>query len=244
MNKEENQETQAAPSPFVRFRDIIPQERMAMLRVGIVGAGGIGAPCALALAKMGVHNLHIWDPDVVGEENIGPQMYSHKNVGKFKVNTLKSMLRRQAQWCKVDAHPEMYLANTEHDCHVIISAVDSLRARKEIWKSIDGDRCQLLVDPRMGAEVLTVLSVVPNEDGAWYETTLEGEPVHAKCTAKSTFHCGLVAGAMAAREVKAWLVEERTMVEYTIDLRFMGLLGMDQPTRHQAHEEASKENAA
>jgi len=53
------QENKEPASPFARFRDIIPQERMAMLRVGIVGAGGIGAPCALALAKMGVHHMEI-----------------------------------------------------------------------------------------------------------------------------------------------------------------------------------------
>jgi len=239
--KEENQESS---SPFVRFRDIIPQERMSMLRVGIVGAGGIGAPCALALAKMGVHHMEIWDPDVVGQENIGCQMYSSKHIGNFKVNTLKNFLRRQAEWCQVQAHAEMYRAETRHDCHVIISAVDSLRARREIWKSINHETCELVVDPRMGAEVLNVFSVIPKEDGEWYETTIQGVGVQEKCTAKSTFHCGLIAGAMAAREVKAWLVEERSMVEYTIDLRHMGLLGMHQDVRMQVHEKSKGEAAA
>lgn len=239
--EEENQEPSG---PFVRFSDIIPGERMAELRVALVGAGGIGAPCALALAKMGVKHLEIWDPDVVGQENIGPQMYSQKHIGQFKVNTLKNFLRNQADWCRVTAHAELYRSNTEHDCHVVIPAVDSLRARKEIWASINRDMCQLVVDSRMGAEVLNMFSVVPNEDGAWYETTLEGEPVEAKCTAKSTFHCGLIAGALCAREVKAWVVGERTKVEYMVDLRYMGLLGMDQEQRQTVFAESQKDEAA
>ena len=40
--------------------------------------------------------------------------------------------------------------------------------------------------------------------------------------------------------IKAWLVEERTMVEYTVDLRFMGLLGMHQDQRLNVHAEAKK----
>jgi len=237
------EETIEPASPFLRFQDIIPQERMAMLRVGLVGAGGIGAPCALALAKMGVHHLEIWDPDVVSQENMGPQMYSPKSIGRFKVNTLKNFLRNQAEWCRVTAHAELYTAQTQHECHVVVVGVDSLMARKEIWKSIDHNKCDLLVDARMGAEVLNVFSVIPREDGDWYATTLEGEAVEAKCTAKSTFHCGLIAGAMAAREVKAWIVEERTKVEYMVDLRYLGLLGMTQEQRQGVYE-ASKEGEA
>lgn len=241
---EEINENPELSGPFVRFRDIIPGERMASLRVALVGAGGIGAPCALALAKMGVHHLEVWDPDVVGPENIGPQMYSQKHIGQFKVNTLKNFLRSQAGWCKVTAHTELYRANTEHDCHVVVVGVDSLRARKDIWASINHDLCGLVVDARMGAEVLNVFSVVPKEDGEWYATTLEGVPVEAKCTAKSTFHCGLIAGSLAAREVKAWVVEERTMVEYMVDLRHMGLLGMNQEQRQKVFAESGSEEAA
>jgi len=53
-----------------------------------------------------------------------------------------------------------------------------------------------------------------------------------------------MAGALAAREVKAWLVGERTLVEYTVDLRFMALLGDDQEarlTRHAAEIAAAAE---
>jgi len=222
-------------SPFSRFRDIIPGEQLADVEVTIIGAGGIGAPVAYSLAKMGVHKMHIWDPDVINEENMGPQMYGPRHIGTFKVDALKNFLRGQAPWCNVTVHKELYTEASSTNSPVVIAALDSLDARKGVWKTIDHDVCKLFVDPRMGAEVLTILSVIPNEDAKWYEPTLEGEALEAKCTAKSTFHCGQIAGNMAAREVKAWLVGERSLVEYTIDLRHLAILGDDQEMRHARH---------
>lgn len=230
-----NTDEEKVVSPFSRFRDIIPGEELAALEVTIIGAGGIGAPLALSLAKMGVHNMHIWDADVVNEENMGPQMYGPRHLGNLKVDALKNQLRGQAPWCKVTVHKEFYTEASSNNSDVVITALDSLAARKGVWKTIDPDVCKLFVDPRMGAEVLTVLSVVPKEDGEWYAPTLEGDALEVKCTAKATFHCGFMAGALAAREVKAWLVGERTLVEYTVDLRFMALLGDDQETRLKRH---------
>jgi molybdopterin/thiamine biosynthesis adenylyltransferase len=240
MSEEPNQEK---PHPFVRFRDIIPQERMSTLKIAIIGAGGIGAPTALALAKMGVHRLEIWDPDVVNDENIGPQMYGPRTVGQFKVNALKNFLRGQAPWCEVTVHQALFTPDDVADADVLIMALDSLQARKDVWSTVDPDRIGLVVDPRMGAEVLTVHSVIPKDDAQWFESTMEGVAVEAKCTAKSTFHCGLVAGAYAAREVKAWVVGERSLVEYTIDLRYLSpMMGMNQEQRLEVHN--AQEDAA
>ena len=168
----------------------------------IIGAGGIGAPLALSLAKMGVKKMHIWDADVVNEENMGPQMYGPRHLGSLKVDALKNLLRGQAPWCNVTVHKEFYTEASSNNSEVVITALDSLAARKGVWKTIDHDVCKLFVDPRMGAEVLTILSVVPKEDGGWYAPTLEGEALEVKCTAKATFHCGFMAGALAAREVQ------------------------------------------
>ena len=222
-------------SPFSRFRDIIPGKELAELEVTIIGAGGIGAPLALSLAKMGVKKMHIWDADVVNEENMGPQRYGPRHPRRLKDDRPQNWLRGQAPWCTVTVNKEFYTEASSNNSEVVITALDSLAARKGVWKTIDPDVCKLFVDPRMGAEVLTILSVVPKEDSEWYAPTLEGEALEVKCTAKSTFHCGFIAGALAAREVKAWLVGERTLVAYSVCLRFMTLLGDDQevgPKRH------------
>lgn len=225
--------TEKVSSPFTRFSGLLPLDRLKDLKVAVVGAGGIGAPVCLALAKMGVHHIEVWDPDVVALENIGTQMYGRHSIDNFKVSALRALIREQADWCKVTAHKDLYTRETRTDAEVVIVALDSLRARKDVWSTIDPETCKLFIDPRMGAEALTVHSITPSEDHDWYPLTLEGKAVAAPCTEKSTFHCGFIAGALAAREVKAYAVGERTLVEYTLDLRFMNLLGMDQATRKE-----------
>jgi hypothetical protein len=217
-------------NPFLRFRDIIPIERLNQIRVAMIGAGGIGAPAALALAKMGVSHLEIWDFDVVGEENLGPQIYGEKELKLPKVIALKRILARRAPWCDVSVHNEAYRGEPI-EADIIITALDSLEARKTVWSGVDDEWRGLLVDPRMGAEALTVYSVTPFKDAEWYSETLEGEGMDAPCTAKSTFHCGLIAGALAAQAVKAWVVDEGEIVEANMDLRFLGLMTLDRETR-------------
>jgi len=222
MTDPENEnENEITTNPFVRFSDVMPLERIAPLRIAVIGAGGIGVPACLCLAKMGVNSLHVWDIDDVGHENVGPQMYGTRVVGRPKTLALGQFLKDQADWCEVTLHNELFVKQEGafKDFDVIVSAVDSLEVRKEIWESIDPDSRQLLVDPRMGAEVLTVFSVIPQEDRAWYPNTLEGDAMEFVCTAKATFHNGLVAGAMTAQAVKAWVMNERIYADTTFDMR-------------------------
>ena len=118
------QEDPEAHNPLVRFSDIIPAEALADLSVTIVGAGGIGAPAALCLAKMGVRKLKIYDHDTVEMPNLGTQMYSHKHLGKPKVAALKRYLKQQAEWCEVEVVHDWF-TNQEVDTPVLVSAVDS-----------------------------------------------------------------------------------------------------------------------
>jgi len=214
-------------NPLVRFSDIIPREAMEDLSVTIVGAGGIGAPAALCLAKMGVRRLKIYDHDTVEEPNLGTQMYSRKQLGKPKVLALKRYLKQQADWCEVEVVHDWF-TNQEVDTPVIVSAVDSLEVRRQIWTHVyNNTDVSFLVDPRMGAEVLNVIHIVPKVEKAYYEKTLEGEAISAPCTAKATFYTGLVAGALTAQAVKAWAVNERkdVFVDYSIDLRYINMMG-------------------
>jgi molybdopterin/thiamine biosynthesis adenylyltransferase len=229
-------------SPFLRFSSIIPGEMMGMLKVTIIGAGGIGAPAALCLAKTGVGNLQIYDYDEVGPENTGPQMYGPTAVGQPKVLALRRFLRQQAPWTQVEPFRTRY-EGEQLETDVVIAAVDSLEARRVIWEGVQkSPSVKLLVDPRMGAEILTVHSVIPTEDGVWYEETLEGPVMPATCTAKATFYTGLVAGAMCAQALKAFAVGERTMVEYNVDLRFLGMMGMTQEQKYKVLDD--QESAA
>lgn len=225
-------EQQEPFNPFTRFADIIPTDALGSLRVVMIGAGGIGAPAAICLAKCGISQLEIWDFDRVGPENIGPQMYGPRMIGQTKVNALKRLVSQQSDWCEVKAVNDRYDPQAHADvftnADVVVAAVDSLAARKSIWAGIPDDgRVRLLVDPRMGAEVLSVFSVLPGLSNQWYEKTFEGTPVQLPCTAKATFYTGFIAGAMVAQAVKAWVSDERVLQEVHLDLRYLSMFGTD-----------------
>jgi len=233
------QEPQEPFNPFTRFSDIIPTDALSSLRVVMIGAGGIGAPAAVCLSKCGISQLEIWDFDRVSEENIGPQMYGPRQIGQQKVSALRRLVNQQSDWCEVKAH-NIRFNSEEHFEHlvnadVIVSAVDSLSVRKDIWSGVPRDgRRRLLIDPRMGAEVLTVFSVLPGISDRWYEKTLEGDPVMLPCTAKSTFYTGFIAGAMVAQAIKSWVTKERVLKEVHMDLRYLTMFGTESDKGEEA----------
>lgn len=225
--KEQSEEEKQA-SPLQRFSDLVPADELSQLSVTIIGAGGIGAPAALSLAKMGVGRICIYDPDVVDTPNLGTQMYSPKHMGQPKVIALKRFLKQQAPWCEVHTVHDWF-TNQAIDTPVFISAVDSLEIRRQLWQHVyNNSDVRLLIDPRMGLRVLNVISVDPKIDKRFYEKTLEGNAVEAPCTAKATFYTGLVAGGLVAQAVLAWVLNERKdqYVDYSLDLAFINLLGM------------------
>ncbi len=61
--------------------------------IAIIGAGTLGSALAYLIAKKRIaKNLSIFDSDKVEEKNTTNQIYSPKDVGKFKVEVLESML--------------------------------------------------------------------------------------------------------------------------------------------------------
>jgi len=235
-------------NPQLRHSDLLPADRLGSLKVCLIGAGGIGAPTALALAKIGVGTLEIYDDDNVDNVNLGPQMYGTDVLNKGKVHSLRNMLRKQAPWTDVEINKARFTSVTDLDADVVISAVDSLAVRKEIWQAVQtsedfynefntGIRCRLVLDPRMGAEVFSLKVVEPKLDGSWYEHSLEGKPVEAPCTARSTFYCGLVAGGLVAAALASWVRDETHFVDYSLDMRNMVMI---QQTRDQARASAKE----
>lgn len=69
------------------------QEKILKARVLVIGAGGLGSPCALYLASAGVGKLGIVDSDKVELNNLQRQIiHSTQNVGRLKVESAKERL--------------------------------------------------------------------------------------------------------------------------------------------------------
>lgn len=70
------------------------QEKIKNSRVGIMGLGGLGSVCAVALARVGVGHLLIVDYDVVEPSNLNRQNYFIDQVGMKKTSAMLANLGR------------------------------------------------------------------------------------------------------------------------------------------------------
>lgn len=69
------------------------QEKLLSAKVLIIGAGGLGSPCALYLAAAGIGKIGIVDSDEVELNNLQRQiLHSTKDVGRSKTESAKDRL--------------------------------------------------------------------------------------------------------------------------------------------------------
>lgn len=160
---------------------------------------------ALTLAKMGVSDLIIYDGDIVSPENLPTQFHRLQDLDRNKVDSLAETIRlfsddTEVFPCVGRVTPEMSLYGT-----VVISAVDSIQARKDIWEAVKNGACQWYLDARMAAEELHLYSV--NMDHPeWYEEMISEEDdsqvVDLPCTSKATIFCAALGAAILGRTVR------------------------------------------
>lgn len=206
-----------AHSPnFVRSHDLIP-ERILKERIHIIGAGSIGSFTALALVKMGFKDIHIWDDQDIGRENVSTQLYGDGHVGRGKTDVLKRLLTdrlgpREEHGLVITEHYERYVA--QEIFGVVICAVDSMESRKQIWKA--SKRSTLipwLIDARMGAEQALLYTMKPSDvlDIKSYGKTLysDDEALQEPCTAAGTAYTALLIAGMIGKAVKDVLTNQR-----------------------------------
>ena len=66
---------------------------LASARIGMAGAGGLGSNCAVFLARTGIRDFVIADPDVVALSNLNRQHFFPRHLGLPKVEALGAVLR-------------------------------------------------------------------------------------------------------------------------------------------------------
>lgn len=75
------------------------QPEMCRDRIHIIGCGAIGSNVAAQLVRFGLTKITLYDMDTVSEHNIANQLYRFKDIGKPKVEALRSQL--------LDINPEV-----------------------------------------------------------------------------------------------------------------------------------------
>ena len=204
---------------LTRSIGLIP-ERMLSTPVSVIGAGAVGSCAVMALAKMGFHDLAVWDFDKVDEVNIGNQFYRFQDIGKYKVRALKELVIDFAAVPIAD-FSERFTGSDRKGVYIV--AVDSMASRKEVWSWVRGlPGASWYLDPRMGAEMASLRVVGPNMPTTWeaYEKTLweDSSIPNEPCTAKSTIYTAMNLGALCAQTVRDCL-QDTAKKEYQWDIR-------------------------
>ncbi len=189
----------------IRQRELVPPDKLAKMPVTVVGVGAIGRQVALQLVAMGVSEIQLVDFDYVAVENLAPQGFFPKNIGRPKVEAV-------ADIC-LDINPEINITTANQKFRSIqftvgafFCCVDKIATRRTIFNSVS-KRADFFVDGRMSAEYLRVLTVHDKKSREYYPTTLfsESEAYRGPCTAKSTIYCANVAAGIMVSQFAQWL---------------------------------------
>lgn len=192
---------------FMRQAGLVDQEKIKDAKVTLVGAGGIGSLTACFLAKMGIENLSVFDFDYVEPHNIPNQMYPRSSVGQPKVQALAGHLQYMEE---VDIETfEKRFEEEDPVNEIVVMAVDSMKARQEIWDAIKcNPDVEFVVDGRMGGWtcICLALDLTKADDIEYYEDKMlfpdeEADPL--PCTERATiFNTGAIGSMISDRIAK------------------------------------------
>lgn len=199
---------------FLRQRDIfVPDENT---KISVIGAGGIGSWVALGLSKTGFEKIEVWDADIIEDHNIPNQIFL--SSGLNKADELAKTVPH------VTAVPKYWEGETINS-DIIVMGVDNMDTRKNI---IETQRASLIIDGRIGGELIRVLSVSPIDFGSkeyyinsWYPSS---EAVELPCTARAIADVGFFVSGIICNLIRKFLKENKVIREIIFDAKSMEML--------------------
>lgn len=205
---------------FTRQLGIIDPIRLPP--VILIGAGGIGSPTALALCKMGIPYLDIFDNDVVEPHNQPTTLYRHNQMMSKKVDAIKEILMEQTV-TEVGAWP-IKVGKRHALSGVVVSGVDSMSARTAILEAVLASKedVVLYLEARMAGEVGIIHSLDPKneEEVEQYRSHLfsDAEADPQTCTERGIIYNVFVIAGLITALVKRFAMNQPIPIETDIDL--------------------------
>lgn len=209
----------AVKKRYIRQSSIINIEEVKENLIAIIGCGAIGSYTAVSLAKMGMQRFLIYDHDKIEEHNLPNQFFNCADVGLSKVIATRNMMSLFNEEAEIFMGGEFTEKDSLQGCHIVVCSVDTMKARKTIFKNAKKDDVQLFIDTRMGAlegQVYAVDMEDPKEIKE-YEKSLftDKEAVTGRCTERaiiftvlgiSSIVCSLIVKALKEEEISNFTV--------------------------------------
>jgi molybdopterin/thiamine biosynthesis adenylyltransferase len=106
----------------------VAQKNVKKLKIAVAGLGGMGSHISELLARMGVGEIRISDPDTIDVSNINRQVIANfETVGMEKREALEMELRRIAPDCIIRSYPGVNSENVDEfieGCDAIVDEID------------------------------------------------------------------------------------------------------------------------
>ena len=160
-------------------------------KIVICGVGSVGSFVALTLAKMGMSDITCIDFDKVESHNIPNQFYREKDIGKFKVDALKEIVKDftgvdiNVINSKIDEGFEFDLSLDT----IVILGVDTIEVRKLIYNKLE-EMPVTLCDIRFGGEgfIIYNIDLGNDEHKKRFEKSLTATAKETSCGEKSIIY--------------------------------------------------------
>jgi len=110
------------------------------VRIGIIGAGGLGSNCAMHLVRSGFSDLVLADADMIDPSNLNRQHFVLTQVGSPKVLALRDNLLAVNPSARITAHQLRVdagnMADLFESCQAVVEAVDEAGTKKLIIETL------------------------------------------------------------------------------------------------------------
>lgn len=128
--------------------------------ITVIGAGATGSWLVLALAKLGIKDITVYDFDTIEAHNIPNQAFSISQIGQPKVDALYDEIHC-ATGTEIKIKNEKYTNQRLNG--IVFLMVDSMAERKRIWETSIKMKpsIKLLIEPRMGLNLGRIYNVIP-----------------------------------------------------------------------------------
>jgi molybdopterin/thiamine biosynthesis adenylyltransferase len=191
------------------------------LEASLVGCGGLGSKIAIELGKSGLSILHLFDSDKIEPHNIPNSAFDVDNIGRSKVEVLAERLTNyHVQVLSNDNYSNEKLQK------VVISAVDSIQVRKDIFKqvAIQSENIDFYIDARMGGESGNVLIIDPCKEDQikWYQDNWlfeEQEVQQPRCGEETTSYTTSIVAGIVVANLNSLTKEEQSFTGLIVDLK-------------------------
>lgn len=118
-------------------------------KISILGCGGLGSNIAMALARCGLGEIHIYDYDKVELSNLNRQNYDQKDLGKSKVFQTKKKIEASLPYTKVYAKEVLLskenLGQISEKTDIFIEAFDKKEMKSLVFEYFLGRKDKKLI---------------------------------------------------------------------------------------------------